>query len=121
VAGRQEQGQPVDGGRDVVTPVIGLSHSGVQRHPHAKRSQRPPVLDEQGSLGGESGGDGLGGCREGRLDGVTDHLERDAAVRLNGLAEQGEVALDGVRHRRSVLLPECGAALDVGEEEGHRS
>ena len=92
----------------------------MQRNPHADRAQWPPILDEQGSLGGEGSGDGLRGCREGRLDGVADNLEENRSVRLDGLSEQDEVALDGVRHRRSVLLPALRAALDVGEEEGNR-
>ena len=120
VASRQEPEQPVDGGHEIIAPVVRLSFSGMQRHPHAKRPQRPPVLDEQSPLGGQGGGDGLRGCREGRLDGVADNLEGDAAVRLDGLSEQGEVTLDGLRHRRSVVLPALRAAFDVGEEEGNR-
>jgi hypothetical protein len=80
----------------------------------------PPVLADPGSLSAEGSGDGLRGCRESRLDGVADNLEGNAIVRLDGLPEQGEMALDGVRHRRSVLLPAFRAALDVGEEESNR-
>jgi hypothetical protein len=92
----------------------------VQRHPHANRAQCPPVLADQGSLSAEGSGDGLRGCRESRLDGVADNLEGNAIVRLDGLPEQGEMALDGVRHRRSVLLPAFRAALDIGAEERNR-
>ena len=39
-------------------------------------------------------------------------------VSLDGRPQEVEVALDRGRHRRPVPLPERGAALDVGEEEG---
>ena len=39
-------------------------------------------------------------------------------MRRDRRVEQGDVAGDGGRHRRAVPLPERGAALDVGEEEG---
>ena len=39
-------------------------------------------------------------------------------MRLDSRIEQSDVALDGRGHRRPVPLPERGAALDVGEEEG---
>jgi hypothetical protein len=43
----------------------------------------------------------------------------DATTRLDGRIKQREVALDGSCHRGTIVLPERGAALDVGEEEGH--
>jgi hypothetical protein len=80
----------------------------------------PPVLGDQGSLSAEGSGDGLRSCRESRLDGVADNLEGNAIVRLDSLPEPGEMALDGVRHRRSVPFPALRAALAVGEEESNR-
>jgi hypothetical protein len=41
-----------------------------------------------------------------------------AAVVLDGLIEQREVALDRRRHRLSISLPQRGAALNISEEEG---
>ena len=60
----------------------------------------------------------LGRGGEGGLRRIADGLEVDAAVGLDGRIEQGEVALDRGRHRRPIPLPERGAALDIGEEEG---
>ena len=42
----------------------------------------------------------------------------DPVVRGDRMVDQGEVARDRGRHRRPIPLPERGAPLDVGEEEG---
>ena len=56
---------------------------------------------------------------------VDRHLELlDAAIAVHGGyrgVKQFEMAVYGVTHHRLVPLPERGAPLDVGEEEGNRS
>jgi hypothetical protein len=49
---------------------------------------------------------------------IADGLEHHAAVCLDGFAQNGVVARQGGGHRLRVLLPELGAAFDVGEAEG---
>src|SRR5205823_2848516 len=44
-----------------------------------------------------------------------------SAVGFDCLAEEGVVASEGLAHRLWVLLPEAGAALNVGEKEGDRA
>ena len=44
-----------------------------------------------------------------------------AAVGFDRLAEEGVVASQGSLHRLGVLLPEAGAAFDVGEEKSDRA
>jgi hypothetical protein len=71
--------------------------------------------------GAEWGGVSLERGREGGPDRIADHLVEDAPVGPDRCAEQKEVAVHSDVHGRLVLLPERGAALDVGEEEGDRS
>src|SRR5204862_3479475 len=54
------------------------------------------------------------------VEGIADGLEDGAAVGFNRGADQIVVAGQGVAHRLRELLPEPGAALDVGEQEGAR-
>ena len=119
MAGGQQAREAVQPGSEVVA-VAGFGGGGVQRHADP---QGADVCSGQGSaaqrpLGSERGGDGIRCRGEGRLHGIADRLEEHAAVGLDGRAQQGEVALDRGRHRRPVPLPQRGAALDVGEEEG---
>jgi hypothetical protein len=87
------------------------------------RAGRRPGLTCERLLDGDGRRDGVRGCRE---DGeptvaLTTRTDMDAPVLLDGLLEQGVVAGGGAAHRLVGLLPERGAALDVGEEEGHRA
>src|SRR3970282_2270132 len=43
------------------------------------------------------------------------------AVAGNGLVQDLVVPSEGIFHRRSVLLPKRRAALNLGEQEGHRA
>jgi hypothetical protein len=59
----------------------------MQRHPHAKRSDLAPVLGTQGTLPRHGGGHGLRGRGERRLHCITDGLEVDATLGLDGRIE----------------------------------
>ena len=91
----------------------------MQRHTDPQRSDAlgPPLL-HNASLGIKGRSDRIRSGREGGLHRITDHLEEHAVVRLDGSAQEGQVAFDRRRHRRLVPLPQRGAPLDVGEEEG---
>jgi hypothetical protein len=118
VADSEEASQPVEWGGE----VIALARDGVprmQRHAHVQGSRRiGPRLRLQCPLRLECRGDGAGSGGESRLDRITHRLEQHAAMSRDGSTKKGEVALDSSRHRRPILLPERGAACDVGEEEG---
>jgi hypothetical protein len=90
----------------------------VQRHEHPQLTDLAPVFAKERMLPIDGCGSCLRNSWKGGVDRTPDRLEEHATVGLNGRIEQGSVAVDGVRHRRSVLLPEGGAALDVGDEEG---
>jgi hypothetical protein len=55
------------------------------------------------------------------MDGNADRLEEGSVMGLDGSAQECQVTIDSDRHRAAVRLPERGAALDVGEEEGDSS
>src|SRR3954463_10683352 len=91
----------------------------MQRHAHVEGSRRVgPQLRMQGPLSSDGGSDGAGSGGKGGLNGVTDRLEQHAPMSLDLSTQQREVAINSVRHRQSVSLPQRRAALDIGEEEG---
>ena len=114
----QQPGEPVEGSREIVTAGIGLRFASMQRHAHVQAIHHFPFLGEQRALGVERGGDGGRGGGKRGLHCVADRLEVDAAMGRDGRIQKREMALNGRRHCRPVPLPELGAALDVGEEEG---
>ena len=48
---------------------------------------------------------------EGRLPGITDRLEQDAILGGDGLRQEGEVAIDGGRHRLRDPVPRARCCL----------
>ena len=124
VAGRQQPRQPVQGRGAVGAVAVGVGRAGVQRQPHPQRLGQPgvgPRLGQQRPLGVERRGHRGRGGGEGGQQRVADRPGDDAAVVGDGGAEDRLVAGDGGRHGPGVVAPEAGAALDVGEEEGHRA
>jgi hypothetical protein len=87
----------------------------VQRHSHRERRDPLPRLRDQGSLGGQRRGERIRSRAESSAKLVPDRLENVTAVAHNGGAEQHVVAGKSGVHGFRVLLPEAGAALDVGE------
>jgi hypothetical protein len=79
-----------------------------------------PVYLGQGSLDSDGRGEGLGTGGGGGTELVPDGLEDMAVVRFDRLPQQRIVAGEGFVHAHGlgVLLPEAGAALDAGAEEG---
>ena len=118
MTGCEQPRQPVEGSGQVVAALVRFRLPRMQGHAHPERAELTPVLGKQRPLGIKGRGNGGGRRGEGGLDGIPDRLEVDAAMRLDGRIEQGHVALDGRGHRLPVPLPERGAALDVGKEEG---
>src|SRR4029079_16745834 len=71
----------------------------------------------KGLLGSEGGGEGIMGSVEGSAEGIAHGLEDVAAVGVYCLAEHVVVASEARAHLLGILIPTCGAALYVGEEE----
>jgi hypothetical protein len=102
-----------------IVPVLWRCGSGVQRHPDLQRLYGiGPGCGQKGSLGIERRGDCGWGRGESRLASVPHGLEQHAAMGLDRGTQELEVAIDRFCHRLLVPLPERGAPLDVGEEEG---
>src|SRR3954464_11263062 len=119
MTGRQQAGEPVERGGEIVASIIGRGLPDVERHAHVQRSWRVgPRPRQQGALGRDSGSNSTWGGGEGGLDGVTDGLEMNAAMLVDGGIEESQVVLDGSRHRDPVTLPVPGTAFNVGEEKG---
>ena len=104
--------------------VVGVALLGVadvERHPRPERAGLRPRGSGERPLAGERRGERRGRGREGGAEGVADRLEDVAAVVRDRPAQQGIVPGDRGGHRPRQPLPELGAALDVGEEKGHRA
>jgi hypothetical protein len=118
VRGSEEARHPVQRRSEVVATAW-LDHAGVEGHPHPEGADLPPLLPEYGALGIEGSGDGCGSGGKSGADLVAHALEDTTAVGLDGAMHKDIVARERRFHRRSMLLPEPGAALDVGEEKGN--
>ena len=114
-----QPGTAVDGGA-VVVALAQVGLAGVQRHAHAQRRGCRPGLGMQRLLEGGSGGDGIGGARkDGEAAVALAAWPHDMPIVLgDDLLDQRIMPHERLAHRIAVLLPERGAALDVGEEEG---
>ena len=55
---------------------------------------------------------------ERRVNAITGHLNDVARMLLNDLTQDGFLAAKGVLHQIVLLLPERGAAFNIGEQEG---
>ena len=66
----------------------------------------------------QRGLDGIQWIVEFSMNTVARHFHDAAMVRLDGSACDRIVPGQGRTHPRRVLLPQAGAALDVGEEKG---
>jgi hypothetical protein len=107
--------------RAEVVAGAGRGLAGVQPHPHPQRPGRSPRLGRQVLLRGETGAC-CGRCRgkDGHdpVAGRLDHLPTRGG---HGGLQDLVVALQGGLHGLREPLPQPGAALDVGEQEDHRS
>jgi len=70
-----------------------------------------------------SSGKGVSGAGEDRKQAVSraPALQKGAAVGIDGGLSECIMPGERLAHRLGVLLPQAGAALDVGEDKGNRS
>jgi hypothetical protein len=105
----QEPSDAVEGEAEVVA-VAQLGHAGVEGHAHAEGADFVPGL----------GVERVGSSGEGSTEGIADSFEDTAAMSVDGVPEEHVMARKRRGHGLGMLLPEAGAALDVGEEKGNR-
>jgi hypothetical protein len=77
-----------------------------------------PRLGDQRALRFDGRGDRVDRGGKGRLDRITDMLEKHAVVIGDGRVENRVMPSCRPRHRGAISFPESGRAFDVGEEEG---
>ena len=121
IARGEEPRQPVEGGSKVVTARRRLGRAQVKTHPHPNQVRLRPGFGVQCLLRGDGCGDGRGWIAKGGLKGIADRLEVPAVMGANRFFENGIVTGQYLPHAGSVVFPETGRALDVGEEKGHRA
>ncbi len=114
---RQEAGDPVDRGAEVVA-VAADGDADVDRHPHPEVGADRPRLRGQRPLTGDRRPRRRRRVVEHGVAGVADGLEDGPAGELDRVAEQLIVAGEGPGHVVRDRLPDRGRALDVGEQEG---
>jgi hypothetical protein len=114
---RKQPGRPVQE-RSLVLTVMHHRFASMKGRAHSYRPDLTPIFAKQCTLGIERRSHCLRGCRKDRLHRIANDLEEHAIVGLDRRAQEREVALHGIGHRSPVPLPERGAALDVGEQEG---
>jgi hypothetical protein len=118
---REEPAQPVERGHLLVV-ARGAGHglAGVQRHAHPDRRRQRPGFSGNRLLRLNGGAKRVMRRGEGSLHRVAGDLVAMPTVGGNRRVEQLQMAVDRETHRLRVPLPERGALLDVGEEEGNR-
>ena len=89
----------------------------MQRHPHPQLGHLPA----DGALRLQRRRDAVFRGGERGAKGIADRLEDVAVVALDSGTEKAVMAGEVFAHRLGMMFPETGAALDVGEEECHRS
>jgi hypothetical protein len=97
VAGREQAGEPVEAGGEVVAGDRG-GDAGMEGEADPERARSAPGLGGQRPLGGDGGGEGVGGRGEGGLDRVADGLE---AVSRGGRRPRPRGGRGGGRRRRA--------------------
>ena len=118
--GGQQPGDPVQRRPEVVA-LARLGRAGVQGHADLDARGLRPGLRRERRRGRAGGRERVARGGERRAERVADGLEDAAVVPLDGFAQESVVASQCGPHRLGALLPEPGAALDVGEEEGDGS
>ena len=121
VTDRRQTRDAVDGRAEVVAARFDRG-PGVDPHPDAHRcDRRRPGAVAQAPLRIERGLERVFRAQECGAKGVADGLEDHAAVPFDGLAKHRVMTGERGSHHLAVALPELRAALDVGEQEGHRA
>ena len=120
VTGRHDPRRAVDGrAEEVAAARIGVA--GVDAHPDADRARVRPGLRSEGLLGRDACGQRIGRAGEHGHHPVAGRLDDPAGRLADRRAQDDVVARQGGTHLVRVPLPQAGAALDVGEEEGRRA
>ena len=94
---------------------------GMQSHPDAQWTGGAPGFGAKGALGVYRGSNGRLRRPEGRAEPIADDLEHGAVIPGNSRPEQLMVARKRRSHRRGLILPEPGAALNIREKEDYRT
>ena len=119
VADREEARHPVEHRSEVVA-VAALGGSGVDRHPDAERPGCAPGVRGKRPLSGDRRPDrGVDAVEHGKQP-VAGRLDDGPAGSFDRGCEQAIVGFERDGHRLAMVLPEAGAALDVGEQERPR-
>jgi hypothetical protein len=113
---REQPRQPVER-RAKVVALARLGRATMECHAHAQRAGAVPAFLLQRPLRIKGGGECVGRPGEHRVDAVAGSLEDHSAVRADCLAQQAVMAGKRRPHRRVMLLPQLGAAHDIGEQE----
>jgi hypothetical protein len=95
----------------------------VERHPNPKREVFGPSLGLKRALESYGSGDRIDGAAEDREEAIplSALLDKGAAVLGDDRTSERIMAGESGVHGRGLLLPEAGAGLNVGEQEGDRS
>ena len=119
VAGREQARDAVERRAEVVAVAL-LGLAGVQRHAHPERPGRAPGFGRERALGGQrprpSASGAVAKAAQKASPTVLKTWPPCGLDRLRAAARRGGRAAAAIACRQA--LPEPGAALDVGEEEG---
>ena len=119
--GRVHDPRRAVGGRAVVVAVTGRRIAGVDAHSDAQTTGHGPRLGVQRALGGERGVERVPRGGEDGVEPVAGRLHDSPVVLLDRVAQDRVVAFQRRAHRVRMLLPQPRGALEIGEEERHRS
>src|SRR5262249_58245996 len=106
--------------RPEVVAVSLVGRARVDRHAYAGPRAVAPRRRRERALQGDRGRDRCTRVGERGADAVAGVLEEPAATVRDRRARDRVVARERIWHGGGMLAPEPGAALDGGEEEGHR-
>ena len=113
-----DPGRAVYGAAKVIAVAV-LDDAAMESAAHAKRRAACHRRIMERSLQVQCGGERAPCVVEDGKETVAGHLDHCAAVRLDGVSRQRIVEGERLRHPRFILLPQCRAALDIGEEKRH--
>ena len=120
MAGREQPGDPVHHRTEIV-PVALQAGPRMQRHAHPDGQAGRPRLSTGSPLDSHRRRQRGGRVGEHRTKRLAHRLEDVTACHLDLFADNAVMAGQRLRHGLGVGLPQPDAALDVGEQQRHRS